>query len=226
MFCYSALGCRHAKLCLCCVFRQLVPMAQSVLTLQVTKVSEPSAYGVVVTKPNSTVIDRFVEKPVEFVGNRINAGIYMFNPSVLDRIEVGCFAFRSVSSSRYYRVACIIAEPDVPRLIARSRLETNRISFAPLLSRRKFSLLSLPINNCTPLISPDSGWTLDSQRTFCLVSGLDSLVTTRTSLTHPGTCLYLSHLTSQHSPLLSDPTKNKWVYGGNVLVDPVSRVAG
>lgn len=37
-----------------------------------------------------------------------------------------------------------------------------------------------------------------------------------------GTCLYLSHLTTQHSPLLSDPTKNKWVYGGNVLVDPVS----
>lgn len=54
----------------------------------VTKVAEPSAYGVVVTKPNSTVIDRFVEKPVEFVGNRINAGIYIFNPSVLDRIEV------------------------------------------------------------------------------------------------------------------------------------------
>lgn len=37
-----------------------------------------------------------------------------------------------------------------------------------------------------------------------------------------GTCLYLSHLTAQHSPLLSDPSKNKWVYGGNVLVDPVS----
>jgi mannose-1-phosphate guanylyltransferase len=55
---------------------------------QVTKVAEPSNYGVVVTKPNSTVIDRFVEKPVEFVGNRINAGIYLFNPSVLDRIEV------------------------------------------------------------------------------------------------------------------------------------------
>lgn len=40
------------------------------------------------TKPDSTVIDRFVEKPVEFVGNRINAGIYMFNPSILERIEV------------------------------------------------------------------------------------------------------------------------------------------
>jgi mannose-1-phosphate guanylyltransferase len=39
-----------------------------------------------------------------------------------------------------------------------------------------------------------------------------------------GTCLYLSHLTSQHSPLLSDPSQNKWVYGGNVLVDPVSTI--
>lgn len=38
-----------------------------------------------------------------------------------------------------------------------------------------------------------------------------------------GTCLYLSHLTSQHSPLLTDPSQNKWVYGGNVMVDPVSR---
>lgn len=37
-----------------------------------------------------------------------------------------------------------------------------------------------------------------------------------------GTCLYLSHLTSQKSPILADPAQNKWVYGGNVLVDPVS----
>jgi mannose-1-phosphate guanylyltransferase len=63
----------------------------------VTKVAEPSAYGVVVTKPGSTIIDRFVEKPVEFVGNRINAGIYMFNPSVLDRIEVGSRRRRGLS---------------------------------------------------------------------------------------------------------------------------------
>jgi mannose-1-phosphate guanylyltransferase len=53
----------------------------------VTRVDEPSKYGVVVSVPGSSVIDRFVEKPVEFVGNRINAGLYMFNPKVLDRIE-------------------------------------------------------------------------------------------------------------------------------------------
>jgi hypothetical protein len=29
-----------------------------------------------------------VEKPVEFVGNRINAGLYILNPSVLERIEL------------------------------------------------------------------------------------------------------------------------------------------
>lgn len=58
-------------------------------TIVVTKVEEPSKYGVVVHKSNHpSRIDRFVEKPVEFVGNRINAGIYILNPSVLKRIEL------------------------------------------------------------------------------------------------------------------------------------------
>ena len=58
-------------------------------TIVVTKVEEPSKYGVVVHKPDhASRIDRFVEKPVEFVGNRINAGIYILNPSVLKRIEL------------------------------------------------------------------------------------------------------------------------------------------
>lgn len=56
-------------------------------TILVTKVDEPSKYGVVVTVPGTSQIERFVEKPVEFVGNRINAGIYMFKASVLDRIQ-------------------------------------------------------------------------------------------------------------------------------------------
>ncbi|BFZ60656.1 mannose-1-phosphate guanyltransferase [Saitoella coloradoensis] len=57
-------------------------------TIIVTKVSEPSKYGVVVMHPDTTLIERFVEKPVEFVGNRINAGIYIFNPSILKRISL------------------------------------------------------------------------------------------------------------------------------------------
>jgi mannose-1-phosphate guanylyltransferase len=58
-------------------------------TIVVTKVEEPSKYGVVVHAPNhASRIDRFVEKPVEYVGNRINAGLYILNPSVLERIEL------------------------------------------------------------------------------------------------------------------------------------------
>lgn len=58
-------------------------------TIVVTKVEEPSKYGVVVHQPgHASKIDRFVEKPIEFVGNRINAGIYILNPSVLKRIEL------------------------------------------------------------------------------------------------------------------------------------------
>lgn len=56
-------------------------------TLLVTKVEEPSKYGVIVCAPGSSAIDRFVEKPTEFVSNRINAGIYIFNPSILNRIK-------------------------------------------------------------------------------------------------------------------------------------------
>jgi mannose-1-phosphate guanylyltransferase len=58
-------------------------------TIMVTKVEEPSKYGVVVTENNAEGrIERFVEKPKIFVGNRINAGLYLFNKSILDRIEL------------------------------------------------------------------------------------------------------------------------------------------
>lgn len=57
-------------------------------TIVVTKVEEPSKYGVVVNHVDSTKIHRFVEKPVEFVSNKINAGIYIFSPSILERIEL------------------------------------------------------------------------------------------------------------------------------------------
>lgn len=33
-------------------------------------------------------IQNFVEKPQEYVSNKINAGMYIFNPSVLKRIPV------------------------------------------------------------------------------------------------------------------------------------------
>lgn len=60
------------------------------LILQVTKVEDPSKYGVVVYNASTGQIERFVEKPKIFVSNQINAGMYIFNPKVLDRIEV-CF---------------------------------------------------------------------------------------------------------------------------------------
>lgn len=57
-------------------------------TIVVTKVDDPSKYGVIVNRPGSTVIERFVEKPKEFISNKINAGIYILSPSILNRIEV------------------------------------------------------------------------------------------------------------------------------------------
>lgn len=56
-------------------------------TILVTKVEDPSKYGVVVMD-GSGQIERFVEKPKDFVGDKINAGIYVLNPSVIDRIPL------------------------------------------------------------------------------------------------------------------------------------------
>lgn len=56
-------------------------------TIVVTKVEEPSKYGVVLYDEDGK-IENFIEKPQEFVSNKINAGIYILNPSVLNRIEL------------------------------------------------------------------------------------------------------------------------------------------
>jgi mannose-1-phosphate guanylyltransferase len=65
----------------------IVAVVFVLILLQVTKVEEPSKYGVVLANEDGK-IERFVEKPQQYVGNKINAGIYIFNPSILNRIEV------------------------------------------------------------------------------------------------------------------------------------------
>lgn len=56
-------------------------------TIVVTKVREPSKYGVVVYD-NESCVQSFIEKPQEFVSNKINAGLYIFNTSILSKIEL------------------------------------------------------------------------------------------------------------------------------------------
>lgn len=57
-------------------------------TIVVTKVEEPSKYGVVLYDDTDGCIQSFIEKPQEFVSNKINAGMYILNPSVLSRIQL------------------------------------------------------------------------------------------------------------------------------------------
>ncbi|KRW99939.1 hypothetical protein PPERSA_12615 [Pseudocohnilembus persalinus] len=52
-----------------------------------TKVEEPSKYGVIIHDQKGK-IERFVEKPKEFIGDEINAGLYLFNTSVIERIPM------------------------------------------------------------------------------------------------------------------------------------------
>ncbi|KAJ3123232.1 mannose-1-phosphate guanyltransferase, partial [Physocladia obscura] len=56
-------------------------------TLMTTRVEDPSKFGVILCKPGSTQIQKFVEKPTEWVGDQINAGIYIFTTDILSRIQ-------------------------------------------------------------------------------------------------------------------------------------------
>jgi mannose-1-phosphate guanylyltransferase len=55
-------------------------------TIMVTPVEDPSKYGVVLYDDESGKISQFVEKPKNYVGNRINAGLYIFTKKILERI--------------------------------------------------------------------------------------------------------------------------------------------
>jgi len=59
-------------------------------TICVTKVDDPSKYGVVVSTGEGK-IERFVEKPSVFISDKINAGLYVLNKSVIDRVDPGVF---------------------------------------------------------------------------------------------------------------------------------------
>jgi len=56
-------------------------------TILLTPVEDPSAFGVVPTEPDGRVLG-FIEKPPAGTAptNLINAGVYVFEPSILDRI--------------------------------------------------------------------------------------------------------------------------------------------
>lgn len=46
----------------------------------------PGNYGVLVT--NGNYLEKIIEKPKEYVGNLINAGLYKFNPEVFDKLPL------------------------------------------------------------------------------------------------------------------------------------------
>lgn len=63
---------------------------QADLSIALTRVKDPTLYGVVETAPSGR-IRKFVEKPSwdELESNTINAGAYLFEPSVLSRVPPG-----------------------------------------------------------------------------------------------------------------------------------------
>jgi len=55
-------------------------------TVLVTRTEKPSNYGVVVCDERSGRVRHFVEKPETYVSDLINAGVYVFSPSIFGRI--------------------------------------------------------------------------------------------------------------------------------------------
>ncbi|KAJ4964725.1 hypothetical protein NE237_016574 [Protea cynaroides] len=56
-------------------------------SILVTKVDEPSKYGAVVLDEETGMVMNFVKSPKIFVGNKINAGIYLLNRCILNIIQ-------------------------------------------------------------------------------------------------------------------------------------------
>lgn len=56
-------------------------------TIVLSSVEDPSRFGVVVTDEHGKV-ERFVEKPKEFITNKINAGIYLLSNRVIKRVPL------------------------------------------------------------------------------------------------------------------------------------------
>lgn len=65
-------------------------------TIVLATVKDPSRFGVIITNEEGRV-DRFVEKPPQFISNKINAGIYLLSTSVIDKIpERFCMIEREI----------------------------------------------------------------------------------------------------------------------------------
>jgi mannose-1-phosphate guanylyltransferase len=73
----------------------------------VTKVEEPSKYGVVIYDSKTGQIEKFVEKPQVYVSNKINAGLYIFSPKILDRIEV--LKYHAISCLLFFQILLVLS---------------------------------------------------------------------------------------------------------------------
>ncbi|KAH9410596.1 nucleotidyltransferase [Ordospora pajunii] len=57
-------------------------------TILSTNVDDPSRYGAIILEQSTASVKSFLEKPKDSLTSRVNAGIYILESSVLDRIEL------------------------------------------------------------------------------------------------------------------------------------------
>ena len=81
-------------------------------TILVSQVDQPELYGVVVHDPKTKKISEFREKPKEYVGNHINAGITMLDLRLIKYLElknlsIGKIFFTKNLASLIQRTCCL-----------------------------------------------------------------------------------------------------------------------
>ena len=57
-------------------------------TILVTEVEDPSRFGIVVHDEKTLKVSQFVEKPKDYIGSFINAGMYIFDLNIIRDIEL------------------------------------------------------------------------------------------------------------------------------------------
>ena len=94
----------------------------------VTKVEDPSRFGVVVMG-NDGAVHKFVEKLQEYVGDTINAGVYVLSPAILRHVELRNMSIEKVTrpidclASLYPSNLCMLCLQDVfPKVSALNKL--------------------------------------------------------------------------------------------------------
>lgn len=195
-------------------------------TILATRVDEPAKYGKSVVVAHDTgLIDRFVEHGRTFAGNLINAGVYIFSPSIFERLSLRPTSMEKEVAAR---------DAAHPRRKQRARAAASsapvRACHASMLAASCATVcLGRAPSHASPQVLPSLA---AEEQLYCKT--LDPLDGFWMNIKKPpdflqGTSLYLRYLRRhQHTELAAPPAPGErtaaWTCDGNVILDPSASI--